>query len=125
MHPQLQEVLDSAIKLFNSNKNRLFPPKKKFHVTQEQKLHLKLVNHLTKITKLIDTQPEIMKNCEKARFIVSNAPLGSVKDAQQILETVITQLELVKDREPQIRHPLIDLKALVKEYTLKDMTPAT
>ena len=116
MQTQISEALNNVKKKFAAKKAQLFPQKKKFNVTAEQKIHLKLVNALTKITKLIDTQPEVMKSCEKAKFLVANAPLGTIPNSRKILETVVEQLEAVKDREPQIRYPLEYLKPLIEEY---------
>ena len=77
---------------------------------------MQLVDQLTKIVQIIDTQPSVQQTCEKAKFIVANAPLGTVAAGKQVLISAIEQLEMVEEKEPQIRMPLRRLKPLAQAY---------
>lgn len=116
MQNQLAEISGLIKKFLGNPSSSLLKLNRKPTVNLEKKIHVELVDHLTRIIRIIDTQPAVMASCEKARFIVANAPLGTVPAGKQLLETALLQLELVKEHEPQIRYPLTKLKPLVAAY---------
>jgi len=116
MQNQFNETFLLFKKFIADSSQGMFTKKPKIDVSEEKKVHVKLVAALTKITRLIDTQPAVMKACEEARFVVSTAPLGTVPAGQKILIKALHQLEVVQEQEPQIRYTLKQLKPLIQQY---------
>jgi len=116
MQNQFADLTDLIKKFLGDPSSIILRKDRSIVATEEKRVHVQLVDQLTRMIRVIDTQPAVLASCEEARFIVANAPLGTVPAGKQILIKAIKQLELVQSHEPQVRYPLTVLKPLVRAY---------
>lgn len=117
MPNQFDEITEILKRFFGDTSRPFFGGKKKIDVDPQKRVHVQLIAELTKIIRIIDTQPSVMRSCEEAKSTVAKAPLGTLAVGKKSLEQAIEDLESVQEQEPQIRAPLKKLKPLVKAYT--------
>jgi len=79
-------------------------------------IHVQLVEKLNRVSLMIGDWEAEREICEKARFIVENAPLGTVPSGEKPIRDALKHVQRIAKEEPQLRRHADELKALTVQY---------